>query len=890
MSDITEKGTKYISGKLPLPLWEKQLKKEIGELKGELEFSIARRVLKRALKETESKKPRLSIEFEEIIQKLALCTYKDEELPPAKRFAEALSLLDRIGLRNPREAIDLGKIARKTVPETLGLGGAIYKRLWEYNGQIEHLHQSLALYRSAWEFDPEKDQGYGGVNAAYILDILADRARVYAIRSGTKDDEAQRLRRDAQVLREELLTVVVRLGDKDSSLKDQYWYVVTLAEIYFGMMRYEEAGASLEKARHLKAKEWEMETTFRQLVSIARLQGHFPPNEPKARDLWDQPWKALAKFFEEGAERAFSCYRGKVGLALSGGGFRASFYHLGVMARLAEMDVLRSVDVLSTVSGGSIVGAQYYLEVQKLLETKNDSVITKEDYLVIVKCLQRKFLAGVQKNLRTRALSNLWCNMKMIWSKEYSRSHRMGELYEEWLYRSVCDDRETGLRTMPQLLIDPAGEPMAKGYKPKFMSWRRRAKVPVVLINTTSLNSGHSWHFTARWMGEPPGLVEEEIDMNERYRRLWYEQAPKENHKHYRLGYAVAASACVPVLFEPLTLKGLYPGRTVRLVDGGVHDNQGVEGLLNEGCNFVLCSDASGQMADERRPSNSFIGAGWRSFDISADRIREAEYQDLCARLDGRALKGLFFVHLKKDLEALPIDWIDCDNPTEPPQCFPCTTPYGVDRDIQRKLSCIRTDLDSFTEVEAYSLMASGYLMTEYEFKRLDMRHKADGEQGTWGGFDISAGRTTWDFLALEQLLRQPPDSSDARRQDLGRQLETGASKAFKIWQLSPALKYSSAIMGMIFLALMIAIAILSWNSILISNITVGQALLFVIISLVIAVVPVAKWLWPEKAMRGYLRKIAVAVFGSIGSNIHLLIFDRCFLLRGRMERLMRLK
>ena len=36
-----------------------------------------------------------------------------------------------------------------------------------------------------------------------------------------------------------------------------------------------------------------------------------------------------------------------------------------VLARLAEMDVLRSVEVLSTVSGGSIVGAHYYLEVKK---------------------------------------------------------------------------------------------------------------------------------------------------------------------------------------------------------------------------------------------------------------------------------------------------------------------------------------------------------------------------------------------------------------------------------------------------------------------------------------------------------------------------------------------
>ena len=66
--------------------------------------------------------------------------------------------------------------------------------------------------------------------------------------------------------------------------------------------------------------------------------------------------------------------RGKVGLALSGGGFRASLYHIGVLAKLAEPDLLRHVEYLSCVSGGSIIGAHFYLEVRKLLcRTRPDS-------------------------------------------------------------------------------------------------------------------------------------------------------------------------------------------------------------------------------------------------------------------------------------------------------------------------------------------------------------------------------------------------------------------------------------------------------------------------------------------------------------------------------------
>ena len=44
----------------------------------------------------------------------------------------------------------------------------------------------------------------------------------------------------------------------------------------------------------------------------------------------------------------------KIGLALSGGGFRATVFHLGMLARLAEDNHLEEVTFLSTVSGGSL--------------------------------------------------------------------------------------------------------------------------------------------------------------------------------------------------------------------------------------------------------------------------------------------------------------------------------------------------------------------------------------------------------------------------------------------------------------------------------------------------------------------------------------------------------
>ena len=45
----------------------------------------------------------------------------------------------------------------------------------------------------------------------------------------------------------------------------------------------------------------------------------------------------------------------RIGLSLSGGGVRAAALHLGLLKRLAHEALLKSVSVVSTVSGGSLV-------------------------------------------------------------------------------------------------------------------------------------------------------------------------------------------------------------------------------------------------------------------------------------------------------------------------------------------------------------------------------------------------------------------------------------------------------------------------------------------------------------------------------------------------------
>ena len=827
-------------------------------------------------------------------QQHALCTYKDEELIPAERFKRALEILDAPFKGAAPAAGPADRIVFES-PETLALRGAVYKRMWEFGGQAENLYRAADCYLKAWERDPVQDKGYGGVNAAYLMDVLAGLEKPFSGRPA----EAMRVTESwsvrARRLRQDMQKTLAGLDTPEN--RADFFFCVTMAEIRWGLEEWDPAGKWLDLAGRTQFSEWELQTTARQLVAVARQHGVPLLAESQPETEWHPAWRALKKLTAEDTSAVASNLRGKVGLALSGGGFRASLFHLGVLARLAEMDVLRSVEVLSTVSGGSIVGAHYYLWLREWLKKHTDAQLRAPDYVELVKRVQDTFLAGIRENLRNRGLSNLICNLKFLLPGSYTRSNRMGELYEDHIYARVEDQHPKGEpRQMRDLLIHP----LAAGsggttyndldFNPKYSNWRRRAKVPILLLNTTSLNTGHNWHFTARWMGEPPGLLGPEAETIPRYRRLWYGEAPTKELQEYRLGYAVAASACVPALFEPLELRNLYPDRIVRLVDGGVHDNQGVAGLLDESCTLILCSDASGQMSDKMSPSNSILGVPLRSNSILMDRVRESQYLDLRTRVDSHALQGLFFVHLKQELSQDPITWIGgkLENAagSHPP------TSYGVERDVQAQLAAIRTDLDSFSEVEAFGLMASGYLMTKREFERLDQEHLKKGGTDTWGGFDVHApsrGPGFWKFLEIAPLMALPANNLDPRREDLSRQLKAGSSRLFKAFKLCRGL----SALGIAVLALIACglgyLVYRNWN-LPVSLGTVGGLMLA-------ALLMVAGMLWsavrianPQAVMRSVVCKSAAAFVGFILTNIHLHLVDGRFLSRGKLERLMRLR
>lgn len=836
-------------------------------LRAQRQFGLARRLLARAAAD-----PGLLADAalaRQIAQKRCLNTYKDPDLQADWALDEAMRLL---------QAAD--DLQTTTDPESLGLAGSIHKARWELSSQERQLSIALSYYYRGSRQGVAADLGYNAINAAFVLDSLAALETV----PGQPDELGAAARQQqalAQRLRREIVDTLPALAAQPGrdALNREWWFLATLGEAFFGLAQFDDARAWLMRAAALpEVASWQQESTARQLAGLLRLmqrQGTLADQASLARAR-----AVLHEFLGRNAAAVDSVVRGKVGLGLSGGGFRASFYHLGVLAKLAELDLLRHVEYLSCVSGGSIVGAHLYLELRKLLGEKSDEQITRQDYVDVVARIERDFFDGVTSNIRTRIGAEWITNLKMIFLPGFSRTQRAGDLYERCIYSRVQDDdgRAGKPRWLDELKVQPRGE--APGFAPKNDNWRRAAKVPVLVLNATTLNSGHNWQFTASWMGEPPAGIHAEVDANFRLRRMYYGEAP-EGHRKVRLGHAVAASACVPGIFEPLALSGLYerkpPDRdkpvqpVVRLVDGGVHDNQGIGSLLEQGCRVMMVSDASGQMGDLDFPSNGLIGVPLRTTSILQSRVRVSQFEDLASRRKGGLLNGFMFVHMKKGLETPPVDWPGCSDPSPPPSAE-ALLPYGIQRHVQRALAAIRTDLDSFSETEANALMCSGYLTTEQALA-----------EPVLGFAPPPQPRAPWRFLALEPLLKDPDPGSR-----LMRQLAAASQTFFKVWLLTRQLQIVAGVLAALLLGMLAWLAIGHWSAPL-ATISVSEVVLAALAAVLslLGLGVLARLVDYRKTASDVLIGLGMATLGFLLARLHLHVFDKMFLRQGRLDRLL---
>ncbi len=840
------------------------------------EFNLARRLLDKL--EEHRRYP--TDGKDRFAQKRALASYKDPSLNRKQALQRGLDIL--------AAHFELSTCQDQ---ETLGLVGAIYKRMWEVDGNKLNLERALQYYRRGFELGIAAD-GYTAINAAFVQDLLAHLEESQAREAGAISRTAQSRREDATGIRNKIIdSLEARYSSADATALEprDYWAIATLAEAALGLQQYQAARRWLALARGIEGiSEWEYESTARQLVRLVQIQPGFA-YDWQTLDR-SEAWQALIDFLGQREEALRTLFQGKLGLALSGGGFRASLYHIGVLAKLAELDLLRHVEVLSCVSGGSIIGAHYYLELRRLFnrEQKKDTGegrIERADYIALVENLVQDFTAGIQKNPRVRILAKPWANLKMIFSPAYSRTQRLGELYESLIYSRVEDGEGGSERWLNDLFIHPVDAP--KHFNPRRDNWTRRCKIPQLVLNATTLNSGHNWQFTASWMGESPVAIDVDVDSNDRYRRLYYKDAP-DAHQQVRLGVAVGASSCVPGLFEPVIFQGLFDQSTVRLVDGGVYDNQGVASLLEQDCDQIIISDAVGQLNSESEPGGGVVAPLLRSNSIMMHRVRGAQYDDLKARRASGLLKGFAYMHLKEGLEGQALNWVDCREPVKEKCDRGELTDYGVRKDVQELLAGVRTDLDSFSDLECYALMTSGYLNAERTLQAMDSLHAQPG------------GRHAWEFLKLEPAMTGA-ENAKAEYRRLMSQLKYSHMTFFKVWLLYAPLKFAAMTAGLALIAWFVYCGIVHPDQSLISDqtwqavkekLTLGNLLFTVAVMLAgIAAVHVAGELGRAAKRLGNLREtfyriligLGVGVVGWLGARLHLHLFDRIFKRMGRV-------
>jgi len=345
-----------------------------------------------------------------------------------------------------------------------------------------------------------------------------------------------------------------------------------------------------------------------------------------------------------------------IALCLSGGGFRAALYSLGVLRYLAEADVLAHTDVACGVSGGAVAAATLTAGV-----AADPGALAPERFL---SSIFEPFVATVTTaNLRNRALAR-WARERLL-GRGRARNLVLSEVLGQALYPHA--DALADLPPRPQLVV-----------------------------TGTDLAAGRAFRFSQGFIGS----------FN------WgYAPTPHD----MPLATAVAASVAAPPAFPPLQLAtaglGLQrnPPPVLSITDGGVYDNLGVEWFQGWGsaprpaaavaADFVVVVNASGPLLPSRRTFTG-VRALNRSRKVQYAQTQATRVRWLVADLEGARRRGVYL-----GITADPRRYRLPDGQRIDPNLSEGALPSR----LVAPLAGLRTDLDRFTAEEAGLLAYHGY-------------------------------------------------------------------------------------------------------------------------------------------------------------------------------------
>ncbi len=196
---------------------------------------------------------------EYVVQQLALATYKDKKPDPKTALLAAHKILQTL---NPETTNN---------PETLGLWGAIYKKLWELEHDRKFLDESITAYERGFYL---KQDYYNGINVAYLLNERAAVEEQAGMRAEAIADfiQAQRIRREVMKYCKNLL----ELANGTKTEEDRYWIIATLWEAAVGIEDADAEKQWSERAAAMKVANWMLDTTREQIAKLKKLLSATP--------------------------------------------------------------------------------------------------------------------------------------------------------------------------------------------------------------------------------------------------------------------------------------------------------------------------------------------------------------------------------------------------------------------------------------------------------------------------------------------------------------------------------------------------------------------------------------------------------------------------------------
>lgn len=241
------------------------------------------------------------------------------------------------------------------------------------------------------------------------------------------------------------------------------------------------------------------------------------------------------------------------GLAMSGGGLRATLFHLGALMRLRELGYLERLDRVSGVSGGSIMAAILAKAWPRLQEAGFTAAAFEEH-------VTRPTLHFAQQKMDAWVIG-----MGLV--PFVNPSDRLAAWFEREL---------SGQMTLDELPVHPR-----------------------FVFNAATLATGVSWRFSRPYMGDSRiGLVRRPRVKVARAVAASASFPPFVAPLVLRLsGMEVEQPAGATLLDRP---QYASLGKEVRLLDGGAYDNLAIEQVEGR-CRVVLASDAGGNLSVDTR-------------------------------------------------------------------------------------------------------------------------------------------------------------------------------------------------------------------------------------------------------------------------------------------------